>query len=176
MNYANVVTAFRDATVGDGTAVALLVEARASTGFNADTFMLGIDAMLIELVLDGFLADNSAKTKTSMIRKLANCGLDVLVDAAAVAQGLNAVYRAVNDASPKTSNKGAKRKTAAIAVADAAIAAGTNEMISLMDVLVRMQEIRNVILPKMTSDMGLLEDCDAFMATLRAKVGAGKAK
>ena len=61
-------------------------------------------------------------------------------------------------------------------MADAAIAAGTNEMISLMDVLVRMQEIRNVILPKMTSDMGLLEDCDAFMATLRAKVGAGKAK
>ena len=177
MNYSPIVLAFRNATVGDGTAVAMLVEARSEAGFNADAFMVAIDAMLIELVVDGFLADGSAKTKTSMIRKLANCGLDILIDAAGVTQGLNSVYRTVCDASPKTSNKGAKRKTAAAtaATAAAAAAAAPAEIVSLADVLLIMQNIRNNVLPKLSSDMGLLEDCDNFVATLRAKAGkAGK--
>ena len=174
MNYSPIVLAFRNATVGDGTAVAMLVEARSEAGFNADAFMVAIDAMLIELVVDGFLADGSAKTKTSMIRKLANCGLDILIDAAGVTQGLNSVYRTVCDASPKTSNKGAKRKTAA-APAAAAAAPAAAEIVSLADVLLIMQNIRNNVLPKLSSDMGLLEDCDNFVATLRAKAGkAGK--
>jgi hypothetical protein len=84
---------------------------------------------------------------------------------------LSAVYKLVCNSTAKTSNAGAKKKTAATA---AAPAAAPVELISLMDVLAVMQNIRNVVLPKMTSDMGLLEDCDAFMATLRAKVGAGK--
>ena len=139
--------------------------------------MVSIDAMLIELVVDGFLAANSAKTKASMIRKLATCGLDILIDAAGVTQGLNSVYRAVCDASPKTSNKGAKRKTAAApaAAAAAAATAAAVEPVSLADVLLIMQNLRNVVLPKLSSDQGLLEDCDNFVATLRAKAGkAGK--
>lgn len=172
MNYTPVVLAFRNAMVGDGTAVAMLVEARCEAGFNADAFMVAVDAMLIELVLDGFLADGTAKTRTSMIRKLATCELGILIDAAAVTQGLNSVYRAVCDASPKTTNKGAKRKAATPAAAAAAAAAP--EMVSLMDVLAIMQNIRNVVLPKLSSDMGLLEDCDSFVATLRAKVGIKK--
>lgn len=176
MNYNPIVLAFSAAATADGAAVNLLVDARASEGFNADAFMVAVDAMLIELVVDGTITEGTAKTRKSMIRKLATVTVDALIDAAAQAAGLSAVYKMVCDSTPKTTNVGAKRKTAAIAEADAAVAAGTNEMVSLMDVLVRMQEIRNVILPKMTSDMGLLEDCDAFMATLRAKVGASKAK
>ena len=171
MNYNPIVLAFSAAAAADGAAVNLLVDARASEGFNADAFMVAVDAMLIELVVDGLLKDTTAKTKRSMINKLAQCPVDALIDAAAQAAGLSAVYKLVCNSTPKTTNAGAKKKTAA---APAAAAAAPVELVSLMDVLLIMQNIRNVVLPKMTSDQGLLEDCDAFMATLRAKAGIKK--
>lgn len=74
---------------------------------------------------------------------------------------------------PTVGKAGAKAKP----VVDTAKAdAKPIEIVSLMDVLMVMQNLRNVVLPKMTSDQGLLEDCDNFVATLRAKVGAGKTK
>ena len=174
MNYSPIVLAFSAAATADGAAVNLLVDARASAGFNADAFMVAVDAMLMTLVFDGLLKDNTAKTRKSMINKLANCPVDALIDAAAQAAGLSAVYKMVNDSTAKTSNAGAKKKTAAAPAAPAAAAAV--EIVSLADVLLIMQNIRNNVLPKLSSDMGLLEDCDAFVATLRAKVGASKAK
>jgi hypothetical protein len=178
MNYTNVVLAFSTAAQADGAAVNLLVQARTEEGFNADAFMVEVDAMLMVLVFDGLLKDNTAKTKRSMINKLAQCPVDALIDAAAQAAGLSAVYKLVCNSTAKTSNAGRKKVATAVATAEAAqaaqAAAATLEMVSLMDVLMTMQNIRNNVLPKMTSDMGLLEDCDAFMATLRAKVGAGK--
>lgn len=171
MDYTNVVSGFRSAAAADGAAVQALVDARASAGFNADACMVAVSAMLIELTVDGVITDGTAKTRQSMIRKLAACPLDALIDAAAQAAGLSAVYKLVCNSTAKTSNAGAKKKTAATA---AAPAAAPVELISLMDVLAVMQNIRNVVLPKMTSDMGLLEDCDAFMATLRAKCSVKK--
>lgn len=173
MNYNPIVLAFSVAATSDGAAVATLVEARADVGFNADACMVAISAMLIELTVDGVITDGTAKTRQSMIRKLAVCPLDALIDAAAQAAGLSAVYKLVCNSTPKTTNVGAKKKTAAATAATAATAAPV-ELISLMDVLLIMQNIRNVVLPKMTSDMGLLEDCDAFMATLRAKCSVKK--
>jgi hypothetical protein len=175
MNYNPIVVAFSAAATADGAAVNLLVDARASAGFNADAFMVAVSAMLIELVVDGAISDGTAKTRQSMIRKLAACPLDALIDAAAQASGLSAVYKLVCNSTAKTSNAGRKKVATAVATAEtaqaAAAAAATLEMVSLMDVLLAMQNIRNNVLPKMTSDMGLLEDCDAFMATLRAKAG-----
>lgn len=170
MNYANVVSGFRSAAAADGAAVQALVEARAIAGFNADVFMGEIELMLIELVVECVITEGTAKTRKSTIKKLATCDVDALIDAAAQASGLSAVYRHINESTPKTSNAGAKKKTAVAAVA----AAAPVEPVSLADVLLIMQNLRNVILPKMTSDMGLLEDCDAFMATLRAKAGKTK--
>jgi hypothetical protein len=178
MNYTPIVSAFSAAATADGAAVNLLVDARASAGFNSDAFMVEVDAMLMVLVFDGLLKDNTAKTKRSMINKLAQCPVDALIDAAALAAGLSAVYKLVCNSTAKTSNAGRKKVATAVAEGEAAqaaqAAAATLEMVSLMDVLMAMQNIRNVILPKMTSDQGLLEDCDNFVATLRAKVGAGK--
>ena len=172
MNYNPIVVAFSAAATADGAAVNLLVEARASAGFNAEVFMGEVETMLIALVVDGTLKEGTAKTRKSMINKLACCDVDVLIDGAVIAAGLSAVYRYICDNTAKTSNAGAKKKAATAATAATAAPA---ELISLMDVLLIMQNLRNVVLPKMTSDMGLLEDCDAFVATLRAKCGAGKA-
>jgi hypothetical protein len=170
MNYNPIVVAFSAAAAADGAAVNLLVSARAEPGFNADAFMVAISAMLIELVVDGVITDGTAKTRMSMIRKLATCPIDALIDAAAQASGLSAVYKLVCNSTAKTSSAGAKKKTAAVTAAAAPI-----EPVSLADVLLIMQNIRNNVLPKLSADMGLLEDCDAFMATLRAKAGkAGK--
>ena len=168
MNYNPIVWAFSAAATSDGAAVNLLVEARASAGFNADAFMGQIELMLIELVVKCVITEGTAKTRKSTIKKLATCDVDALIDAAAQASGLSAVYRHINESTPKTSNAGAKKKTAATA---ATAAAAPVEPVSLADVLLIMQNIRNVVLPKLSSDMGLLEDCDAFMATLRAKAG-----
>ena len=173
MNYDNVVSGFRSAASADGAAVNALVEARTESGFNADAFMGAIELMLIELVVDGTITEGTAKTRKSMIRKLACCNVDVLIDAAAQAAGLSAVYKLVCDSTAKTTNVGAKKKKKAETTA--AAAAAPVEPVSLSDVLLIMQNIRNVVLPRLSSDMGLLEDCDAFMATLRAKAGkAGK--
>lgn len=169
MNYNPIVLAFSAAAAADGAAVNLLVDARASEGFNADAFMVAVDAMLIELVVDGTITEGTAKTRKSMIRKLATVTVDALIDAAAQAAGLSAVYKMVCNSTAKTTNVGAKKKTAA--AAPAAAAAAPIEPVSLADVLFIMQNLRNVVLPKLSSDMGLLEDCDAFMATLRAKAG-----
>ena len=169
MNYENVVSGFRSAAAADGAAVNALVEARTNVGFNADAFMGQIELMLIELVVDGVITEGTAKTRKSMIRKLAVCEIDALIDAAAQAAGLSAVYKMVCDSTAKTSNAGAKKKKAETTAAAAAPA--PIEPVSLSDVLLIMQNIRNNILPKLSSDMGLLEDCDAFMATLRAKAG-----
>jgi len=171
MNYNPIVLAFSAAATSDGAAVNLLVSARAETGFNPDAFRGQIELMLVGLIVDGIITEGTAKTRKSMINKLATCEVDVLIDGAAHATGLSAVYKYVCDNSPKTSTRGAKKKTdAVVSAAPVETAPGT-----LADVLLIMQNIRNVILPKMTSDMGLLEDCDAFVATLRAKCGAGKA-
>jgi hypothetical protein len=167
MNYENVVSGFRSAAAADGAAVNALVEARAIAGFNADACMVAISAMLIELTVDGAITDGTAKTRQSMIRKLATCEIDALIDAAALASGLSAVYKLVCNSTAKTTNVGAKKKTAAAAPA----AAAPIEPVSLADVLLIMQNIRNNVLPKLSSDMGLLEDCDNFVATLRAKAG-----
>lgn len=172
MNYSPIVLAFSAAATADGAAVSLLVEARSDAGFNADAFMVAVDAMLMTLVFDGAITDGTAKTKRSMINKLAQCPVDALIDAAAQTAGLSAVYKLVCNSTAKTSNAGAKKKdaTAATAAAPAAV-----EIVSLADVLLIMQNIRNNVLPKLSSDMGLLEDCDNFVATLRAKAGkAGK--
>lgn len=168
MNYENVVSGFRSAAAADGAAVNALVEARTNVGFNADTFMGAIELMLIELVVDGVVTEGTAKTRKSMIRKLASCEIDVLIDAAALASGLSAVYKLVCDSTAKTTNVGAKKKKTETA---AAAAAAPIEPVSLSDVLLIMQNIRNNVLPKLSSDMGLLEDCDNFVATLRAKAG-----
>jgi len=172
MNYNPIVSAFAAAASSDGAAVNLLVSARAESGFNAEVFMGQIDLMLVALVVDGVITEATAKTKKSTIKKLATCEVDVLIDAAAQASGLSAVYRYICENTKKTTNVGAKKKTAETA-ATAATAAPI-EPVSLNDVLLIMQNIRNVVLPKLSSDQGLLEDCDNFVATLRAK--AGKAK
>jgi hypothetical protein len=169
MNYENVVSGFRSAAAADGAAVNALVQARTEDGFNAEIFMGQIDLMLVELVVDGIVTEGTAKTRRSMIRKLSTVTVDALIDAAAQAAGLSAVYKLVCNSTAKTSNAGAKKKTAATAATAAPI-----EPVSLTDVLVLMQNIRNVVLPKLSSDMGLLEDCDAFMATLRAKCSVKK--
>ena len=178
MNYAPIVSAFSAAVVADGAAITLLVDARAVAGFNADAFMVAIDAMLTDLVVNGTIQADTAGVRRSMIKKLATVTVDALIDAAAQASGLSKVYKMVCDSTPKTTNAGAKKKATKVATKAAtkaaATAAAATEMISLMDVLMTMQNIRNVILPKMTSDQGLLEDCDNFVATLRAKCGAGK--
>jgi hypothetical protein len=172
MNYAPIVSAFSAAVVADGAAIALLVEARAAAGFNGETFMVAIDAMLTELVANGTIQSDTAGVRRSMIKKLATITVDVLIDAAAQGSGLSKVYKLACDASPKTSNAGAKKKTATkTKTKTVAASAAATELISLMDVLRKMQEIRNTILPKVTSDMGILEDCDAFIATMAAKVG-----
>jgi hypothetical protein len=175
MNYENVVSGFRSAAAADGAAVQALVDARTDAGFNADACMGAIELMLIELVVDGVVTEGTAKSRKSMIKKLATCEIDALIDSAALASGLSAVYKLVCDSTAKTSNAGAKKKTATkTATKTAAATAAPVELVSLMDVLLIMQNLRNVVLPNMTSDMGLLEDCDAFIATLRAKCGAGK--
>ena len=176
MNYSPIVLAFSAAATADGVAVATLVEARSEAGFNADACMVAVSAMLIELTVDGVITDGTAKTRQSMIRKLATCEIDALIDAAAQAAGLSAVYKLVCNSTAKTTNAGAKKKNAGTAAAaPAAAAAAAAEIVSLADVLLIMQNIRNNVLPKLSSDMGLLEDCDNFVATLRAKAGkAGK--
>jgi len=172
MNYENVVSGFRSAAAADGAAVNALVDARTDAGFSADAFMGAIELMLIELVVECVITEGTAKTRKSTIKKLATCDVDVLIDGAAQASGLSAVYRYINANTAKTSNAGAKKKTAETAETAAPIETTPG---TLADVLLIMQNLRNNILPKMTSDMGLLEDCDAFMATLRAKASV-KAK
>ncbi len=168
MNYNPIVLAFSTAATADGAAVNLLVSARADAGFNAEIFMGEVETMLVALVVDAYITEATAKTKKSTIKKLATCDVDVLIDGAAQASGLSAVYRYICENTAKTSNAGAKKKTDAAAAAAAAAAV---EIVSLADVLLIMQNIRNNVLPKLSSDMGLLEDCDNFVATLRAKAG-----
>jgi len=105
----------------------------------------------------------------SNVKRLNAAGLDYIVKAKDTGLALNNRLMLAIDA-PKISSKGAKTKTKTKTKTTAA-AAATTEMVSLMDVLMRVRDIRNTVLPKVTSDQGILEDCDHFLATMAAKVG-----
>jgi hypothetical protein len=102
----------------------------------------------------------------SNVKRLNAAGLDYIVKAKDTGLALNNRLMLAIDA-PKISSKGAKTKTKT--KTKTAETAAPIEPVSLNDVLLIMQNLRNNVLPKLSSDQGLLEDCDNFVATLRAK-------
>lgn len=164
-NYTALVRAFRNASSADRAAIQCLVETRQTEGFVAADALTALFKYVDDEVKAGRMAMNTAKTKCCQLRKLVECEIDILVDAAALNYSVKDVYCAIV-AAQKESGGGVKKGGRPAKVKEGDKAAASIDM-GTIEGLLQAAEALGAALPKVTASMAAADALLAFKAALR---------